>query len=67
MDGYKIVYRGSDGAITDTFFGEPMPSFSLSKLDYMDIVKMMFCNAYPNCKIISCECCTYESYNSEKE
>lgn len=67
MDGYKIVYSEPDGTITDTFFGEPMSSFSLSRSDYMDIVKMMFHNAHPNCKIISCERCTYENYNSEKE
>lgn len=29
MDGYKIVYREPDGTVTDTFFAEPMSSFSL--------------------------------------
>ena len=30
MDGYKIVYRQSDGAISDTFFGEPYTNISLT-------------------------------------
>lgn len=62
MDGYKIVYKEPDGTITDTFFAEPMASFSLSKSSNTDIVKLMFSNAYPNCEIISIERCTLEDF-----
>ena len=67
MDGYKIVYREPDGTITDTFFAEPMSSFSLPKSSNTDIVKLMFGNAHPNCKIVSISSCTYDEYIAEKE
>ena len=62
MDGYKIVYREPDGTVTDTFFAEHMSSFSLPKSSNTDIIKLMFCNAHPNCEIISIERCTLEDF-----
>lgn len=62
MDGYKVVYSELDGAITSTFFGEPMASFGLSKSEYTDIVKLMFSNAHPGCKIMSIRRCTLEEF-----
>lgn len=62
MDGYKIVYKEPDGTITDTFFAEPMASFSLPNSCNTDIVKLMFSNSHPNCEIISIERCTLEDF-----
>lgn len=62
MDGYKIVYKEPDGTITDTFFAEPMSSFSLPKLSNMDVVKLMFANAHPGCTIVSIERCSLEDF-----
>jgi hypothetical protein len=62
MDGYKIVYKEPDGTITDTFFGEPMLNFSLPNLSNMDIVKVMFSMAYPDCDILSIERCSSKEF-----
>lgn len=63
MVGYKIVYRELDGTITDTFLSEPMSSFSLPKSCNKDMAELMFSLAYPNCRIISIELCTFEEFN----
>ena len=62
MDGYKIVYKEPDGAITDTFFGEPMTNISLSKQCYMEVIKLMFSTAHPGCDILSIECCSLKEF-----
>ena len=61
MDGYKIKYRATDGAMVDTWFGEPegnccaheMPS-SMKR----ELVIMIFGNAHPGCRIVSIEPCS---------
>ena len=58
MDGYKVVYKEPDGTITDTFFGEPMANFSLSGLNNMDVIELMFGFAHPGCEILSIERCS---------
>lgn len=55
MDGYKIIYKEPDGTITDTFFGEPMANISLPKQCYMEIIKLLFGSAHPDCEIVSIE------------
>lgn len=57
MDGYKIVYQEPDGTVKDTFFGEPMSSFSLPNLSNLDIILFTFCMAHPDCHILSIERC----------
>ena len=62
MDGYKIVYKEPDGTITDTFFSEPMLSFSLLNLSNMEVIMSLFGNAHPGCEIISIECCSLKEF-----
>ena len=62
MDGYKIVYKESDGTITDTFFGEPMLNFCLPNLNNMEIIKLIFSVAHPGCDIVSIECCSLKKF-----
>lgn len=62
MDGYKIIYKEPDGTITDTFFGEPMINISLPKQCYMEIIKLLFGSAYPDCEIVSIERCSLKKY-----
>lgn len=62
MDGYKIVYKEPDRTITDTFFNEPMLSFSLPGSSNMEVIKLMFGNAHPGCDIISIERCSLEEF-----
>ena len=62
MDGYKIVYKGSDGVTTDTFFGELMSNFCLPNLSNMEIIKLMFSTAHPGCDILSIERCSLEEF-----
>lgn len=62
MDGYKIVYKEPGGAITDTFFGEPMTNISLSKQGYMEVIKLLFGSAHPGCEIVSVERCSLEKF-----
>lgn len=61
MDGYKIVYRQSDGAISDTFFGEPMTNISLPKQCHMEVIKLLFGSAHPGCEIVSIERCSLKN------
>lgn len=60
MDGYKIVYRQPDGAISDTFFGEPMTNISLPKQCYREVIMLLFGSAHPGCEVISIERCSLE-------
>lgn len=62
MNGYKIVYKESDGTITKTFFGEPMTNISFPNLSNMDIILAMFSMAHPDCEMISIECCSFEEF-----
>lgn len=62
MDGYKIVYKESDGTITDTFFGEPMLNFCLPNLSIMEVIKLMFSFAHPGCDIVSIERCSLKKF-----
>lgn len=62
MDGYKIVYKEPDGTITDTFFSELVPGFSLLKSSNMEVIKLMFGNAHPGCDIISIERCSLKEF-----
>ena len=66
MDGYKIVYQEPDGAVKDTFFGEPMSNFSLpnlsNNLSNMDIIIFTFSMAYPDCDILSIERCNSKEF-----
>lgn len=62
MDGYKIVYKEPDGTITDTFFGEPMTNISLPKQCCMEIIKVLFGSAHPDCEIVSIECCSLKKF-----
>lgn len=62
MDGYKIVYRQPDGAISDTFFGEPITNISLPKQCYMDVIELFFGSAHPGCEIVSIERCSFEEF-----
>lgn len=62
MYGYKIVYRQPDGAISDTFFGEPMMNISLPKQCYMEVIKLLFGSAHPGCEIVSIKHCSLEKF-----
>lgn len=62
MDGYKILYKEPDGAIADTFFGEPMTNISLPKQCYMEVIKLLFGSAHPGCEIVSIERCSLKKY-----
>lgn len=62
MDGYKIVYKEPDSTITDTFFNEPMLSFSLLNLSNMEVIKLMFGDVHPGCEIISIERCSLKEF-----
>ena len=62
MDGYKVVYKEPDGAITDTFYGEPMSNFSLPGASNMDVIIMTFFFAHPGCDIVSIEQCSWEDF-----
>lgn len=62
MDGYKIVYKESDGTTKATFFGEPELNFCLMNLSNMDVVKMFFDYAHPSCEKISIERCSLEEF-----
>lgn len=55
MDGYKIIYKEPDGTTTATFFGEPMTNISLPKQCYMEVIKLLFGSAHPDCEIVSIE------------
>lgn len=61
MDGYKIKYRSADGAMVDTWFGEPECSFRADEMPSRikrELVMMMFGNAHPGCRIVSIEPCS---------
>lgn len=62
MDGYKIVYKEPDCTITETFFGEPMINISLPKQCYMEVIKLLFGSAHPDCEIVSIERCSLEEF-----
>lgn len=62
MDGYKIVYKESDGTTKAIFFGVPELNFCLMNLSNMDVVKMFFDYAHPSCEIISIERCSLEEF-----
>lgn len=62
MDGYKIVYKESDGSTNATFFGEPGLNFCLTNLSNMDVVMMFFDHAHPGCEVISIERCSLEEF-----
>lgn len=62
MDGYKIIYKESDGTTTATFFGEPTTNISLSKQCYMEVIKLLFGSAHPGCEIVSIECCSLKEF-----
>lgn len=62
MDGYKIVYRQLDGAISDTFFGEPITNISLPEPCGMEVIKLLFGSAYPGCEIVSIKHCRFEEF-----
>lgn len=62
MDGYKIVYRQPDGVISDTFFGEPITNISLLEPCYMEVIKLLFGSAHPDCEIVSIERCSLKKF-----
>lgn len=62
MDGYKIIYKESDGTTTATFFDEPMTNISLPKQCYMEVIKLLFGSAHPDCEIVSIERCSLEKF-----
>lgn len=62
MDGYKIVYRQPDGAISDTFFGEPIMNIRLSEPCYMEVIKLLFGSAHPGCEIVSIKHCRFDEF-----
>lgn len=62
MDGYKIVYKEPDGTTTATFFGDPMTNISLPKQCYMEIIKLLFGSAHPDCEIVSIESCSLKEF-----
>lgn len=62
MDGYKIVYKEPDGAITDTFFGVPMTNIRLPKQCHTEVIKLLFGSAHPGCEIVSIERCSFEGF-----
>lgn len=62
MDGYKIVYKEADGTVTDTFFGVSMLNFCLPNLSNMEIIKLMFSMAHPDCDILSIERCSLKKF-----
>lgn len=62
MNGYKIVYKEPDGAISDTFFGDPITNISFPDLSNMDIVMAMFSMTYPEREILSVERCNWEEF-----
>lgn len=62
MDGYKIVYRQPDGAISDTFLGQPITNISLPESCYKEVVMQFFAYAHPGCEMISIERCSFEEF-----
>lgn len=62
MDGYKIVYRQPDGAISDTFFGEPIANINLPEPCHMEVIKLLFGSAHPGCEIVSIKHCRFEEF-----
>lgn len=62
MDGYKIVYKETDGTITDTFFGEPMFNISLPNLSNLEVIKFVFGFAHLGCDIVSIERCSLKEF-----
>lgn len=62
MDGYKIVYKEPDGTITDTFFGEPTTNINLPKQCYMEVIKLLFGSAHPDCEIVSIKSCNLKEF-----
>ena len=62
MDGYKIVYKESDGTIIDSFFSEPTLNISLPKRCNMEVIKLLFGSAHPGCEIISIERCSLKEF-----
>lgn len=62
MDGYKIIYKEPDGTIIDTFFSEPMINISLPEQCYMEIIKLLFGSAHPDCEIVSIERCSLKKF-----
>ena len=65
MDGFKIDYISSNGEKNTTWFGRPISSMDISKLQEKHIVQMVdmfFSNAYPGCDIVSIESCKQDDY-----
>lgn len=60
MDGYIIEFVDAVGDVDTTFFGDffssfdddPFPEQSFSDLDPAELVRIFFCNAHPECKIL---------------
>lgn len=62
MIGYKIVYKDNKGELQETFFGDIMTNLDIPKENYIDVVKMMFIQNHPNCKIVSCVRCSLDDF-----
>lgn len=62
MDGYKIIYKEPDSTTTATFFGEPMTNINLPKQCYLEVIKLLFGSAHPDCEIASIERCSLKKF-----
>lgn len=63
MDGYIITYVDKKGQKEDTFFSDPVSSFG-GGFDGAEIIRVMFFNAHPGCKIISMKRAAFSSFVS---
>lgn len=68
MDGYKIIYRTSNGVVESTWFGKPESSFNLNDMsndEINNLVLLLFYQAHPGCHVISMVPCTVKEFQSK--
>lgn len=52
MDGFRILFSLPDGSLDTTFFCMPIASFPLDGISSVDLVRLLFHNAYPTATIL---------------
>ena len=52
MNGFRILYLLPDGTRDTTFFSVPIASFTLHGISSVDLVCLLFHNAYPTATIL---------------
>lgn len=59
MEGYKVFYKDKKGRLKNTFFGKPESNVK-TDMSETDMVRIVFGQNYPKCKIISVVPTTFE-------